>query len=200
MIEPLQRGQTYHIYSRGNNQENLFHERKNYDYFLSLYVKHIVPMALTYAYCLMKNHFHLLVHIKSDEELLKDLTGFENLSGLEVEKSLNRSPSRSFANLFTAYSKGFNKEYGRTGALFERPFGRKPVHDERYFYQLLIYIHQNPQKHNFVDDFRTWPYSSYSGITSTKPSRLERDAVLELFGGADAYKQQHVELIDLDED
>ena len=198
MIEPLQRGQTYHIYSRGNNRENLFHEQKNYDYFLSLYVKHIVPMALTYAYCLMKNHFHLLVRIKSDEELLKDQTGLTNQSGLEA--ILNRSPSRSFGNFFVAYTKGFNKMYGRTGALYESPFGRKPVHDERYFYQLLIYIHQNPQKHNFVDDFRTWPYSSYSGITSTKPSRLERDAVLELFGGADAYKQQHVELIDLDED
>ena len=198
MIEPLQRGQTYHIYSRGNNRENLFHEQKNYDYFLSLYVKHIVPMALTYAYCLMKNHFHLLVRIKSDEELLKDQTGLTNQSGLEA--ILNRSPSRSFGNFFVAYTKGFNKMYGRTGALFESPFGRKPVHDERYFYQLLIYIHQNPQKHNFVDDFRTWPYSSYSGITSTKPSRLERDAVLELLGGADAYKQQHVELIDLDED
>ncbi|MEM9775425.1 MAG: hypothetical protein AAF902_12660 [Chloroflexota bacterium] len=200
MIEPLQRGQTYHIYSRGNNKENIFHERKNYDYFLSLYVKHIVPIALTYAYCLMRNHFHLLVRIKTTDELVKDLTGFENLSGLEVEKILKRKPSQSFANFFNAYTKAYNKQYERTGALFERPFGRKPVHNERYFYQLLIYIHQNPQKHGFVDDFRQWPYSSYSGMVSTKPSRLERDAVLQLFGGPDDYAEQHLELIDLYED
>ena len=151
----------------------------------------------------MKNHFHLLVRIKTTDELVKsfsseDQTGLINQSGLE--RHLARTPSRSFGNLFVAYTKGANKEYDRTGALFESPFGRKTVHNERYFYQLIIYIHQNPQKHGFVTDFRDWPYSSYNGITSTKPSRLDRDAVLELFGGADGFKQQHIEMIDLDED
>ncbi|MEM8863650.1 MAG: hypothetical protein AAGD96_35525 [Chloroflexota bacterium] len=169
---------------------------KNYDYFLSLYVKHIVPIAMTYSYCLMRNHFHLLVRIKTTDELVKHF-GSEDQTGLE--RHLARTPSRAFGNLFVAYTKGFNKEYERTGAFFESPFGRKPVHDQCYFYKLLIYIHQNPQKHGFVDDFRQWPYSSYSGMVSIQPSRLERDAVLQLFGGPDDYAEQHLELIDLDE-
>ncbi|GMQ79471.1 MAG: hypothetical protein BMS9Abin02_2068 [Anaerolineae bacterium] len=68
MLEPLQYGQYYHIYNRGNNREILFREQRNYPYFLKLYVKYIEPVAETYAYCLMSNHFHLMVRIKTVEE------------------------------------------------------------------------------------------------------------------------------------
>ena len=57
-IQPLQFGQYYHIYNRGNNRENLFAEQRNYPYFLKLYAKHILPVAKTFAYCLLPNHFH----------------------------------------------------------------------------------------------------------------------------------------------
>lgn len=58
---PLLSGQYYHIYNRGNNGENLFREERNYAYFFKLYIHYIYPIADTYAYCLMRNHFHLLV-------------------------------------------------------------------------------------------------------------------------------------------
>ena len=58
---PLRRGGYYHVYNRGNNRENLFREQRNYVYFFDLYAKHIELVAETYAYCLMRNHFHLLV-------------------------------------------------------------------------------------------------------------------------------------------
>ena len=61
---PLEHGKYYHIYNRGNNRENIFVEERNYPYFLKLYAQHIFPVADTFAYCLMRNHFHLLVHIK----------------------------------------------------------------------------------------------------------------------------------------
>jgi hypothetical protein len=60
----LQPGQYYHIFNRGNNGETLFREQRNYPYFLSLYAKYIEPVAEIYAYCLLKNYFHLLVRIK----------------------------------------------------------------------------------------------------------------------------------------
>jgi REP element-mobilizing transposase RayT len=61
---PLQYGLTYHIYNRGNNRENIFIEERNYRCFLQLYLKYIEPIAWTFAYCLLRNHFHLLVRIK----------------------------------------------------------------------------------------------------------------------------------------
>lgn len=68
MIEPLQYGTYYHIYNRGNNGENLFREEANYRYFLTLYAKHIVPVACTYAYALLANHFHLLIRTRTKAE------------------------------------------------------------------------------------------------------------------------------------
>lgn len=73
---PLEHGQYYHIYNRGNNRENLFVEERNYLYFLKLYGQHIEPVASTFAYCLLPNHFHILVQIKEVE----DLTGLQDLS------------------------------------------------------------------------------------------------------------------------
>jgi REP element-mobilizing transposase RayT len=179
---PLQYGKYCHIYSRGNNRENLFLEERNYPYFLKLYAKHIEPVAHTYAYCLLRNHLHFLVRIK-------DLTGLEDLSGL------SRGPSQAFSNLFNAYAKAFNRAYNRTGALFQRPFGRVEVTSDAHFVQLVTYIHQNPQRHGFVTTFRDWPYSSYHTLLVAKPTRLKRDEVLAWFGGVDnlvAVHQQEV--------
>lgn len=58
-------GRFFHIYNRGNNREDLFREERNYALFLRLYAFHIAPIADTYAYCLLKNHFHFLVRVKT---------------------------------------------------------------------------------------------------------------------------------------
>jgi len=171
----LQFGQYYHIYNRGNNKEPLFIESRNYAYFLNLYTKYINPIAETYAYCLMNNHFHLLVRIKS-------LPSF--------------NPSRAFSNLFSTYTKAFNKAYKRTGSLFEKPFKRKIIDNNRYLIYLTTYIHRNPQKHGFVDNFRDWPYSSYSTITSENITQVQRAEILDWFGGQIGFKDAHTKEVD----
>ena len=173
---PLQYGKYYHIYNRGNNRENIFFEKHNYRHFLELYAKYIVPIADTCVYCLLCNHFHFLVRIKTVEEQ-------ETLRVLK--------PSQQFGNLFNAYAKAINKAYNRTGSLFQNPFGRIEVASDAYFIWLVIYIHQNPQKHGLVDDFRAWPHSSYRTLLSTKPTRLERDDVLAWFDGVDNFVVLH---------
>ena len=65
---PLEYDQTYHIYDRGNNRQDIFLEDRNYRYFLQLYARYVEPVADTYAYCLLRNHFHLLVRIRTVEE------------------------------------------------------------------------------------------------------------------------------------
>ena len=180
---PLQWGQVYHIYNRGVNRENIFIEPRNYPYFLQLYAQHITPVADTFAYCLLKNHFHFLVRMKE----LSHLTGLGDLSGVGDVKE----PSQYFSNLFNAYARSINKAYDRTGSLFQRPFGRIPVTTDAYFTQLVIYIHQNPQRHGLVDDFRDWPYSSYQAIIGSKATKLEREEVLSWFGDKEALNVAH---------
>jgi len=138
IITPLVPGTFFHIYNRGNNRENIFHEERNYEYFLKLYANHIIPIADTFSYCLLKNHFHFLVRIKEDLPELQSPTDL----------------SQPFSNFFNAYARAFNRAYGRAGVLFQRPFGRIPVTADSHLIRLVAYIHQNPQKHGFVLDFR----------------------------------------------
>ncbi|OQY29298.1 MAG: hypothetical protein B6I38_08405 [Anaerolineaceae bacterium 4572_5.1] len=195
--EPLLYGTYYHIYNRGNNGENIFFEKRNYPYFLELYTKYIVPIADTYAYVLLRNHFHFGVRIKEKEEILqinRNLSGLPDLTGLS-----DKLPSQKFANFFNAYAKSINKSYNRSGALFERPFGRKMITGEAHFVHLIKYIHFNPQKHGFIDDFREWKHSSYEALCSSTPTKLNRKQVLWYFGGLEAFKKEHQnEVIDND--
>ncbi len=184
---PLLPGNYYHIYNRGTNRENIFIEEKNYLYFLKLYAKYIPHLADTYAYCLVKNHFHFLVRIKTSSEA-SDLTGFQNLSGL---KKSSIKPHQPFSNLFNAYTKSINKAYGRTGSLFERPFKRIEVSSDTHLLHLIAYIHQNPQKHGFVDDFRDWPYTSYATLLDKKTTYIKRGDVLAWFEGEKEFTNFH---------
>lgn len=168
----------YHIYNRGNNGENIFKQERNYRHFLKLYGKHIGPVAETFAYCLLPNHFHGLVRIKSKAEIV-------------AQTSQDLRPSQQFSNFFNAYAKSINHAHRRTGSLFEHPFERIPVDSEAYFTQLIIYIHQNPQRHRLIDDFRNWPYSSYSAFFSTQPTRVQRETVLTWFDGPQNTRAQH---------
>ena len=201
----------YHIDNRGNNREDIFIQERNYYHFLNLYGKYIEPIAETFAYCLLKNHFHCLVRIKSENEIIETLKTLK-VSPANSRSAMHRSlpsqqpgqttkplgslyPSRQFSNLFNAYAKAINAAYGRTGSLFQHPFGRVMVTNTSQFFQVIIYIHQNPQKHGFVDDFREWKYSSYDTLLSEKPTQLKRDQVFEWVGGKQQYIDLHSEWI-----
>ena len=95
--------------------------------------------------------------------------------------------------MFNAYTKAINKAYGRVGGLFQGRFGRIEVTTDSYFTNLIYYIHHNPQKHGLVDDFREWTWSSYGAMLSALPTRMNRPAVLDWFGGAQRFAAYHKE-------
>ncbi len=185
---PLEPGKYYHIYNRGNNGENIFIEERNYAYFMNLYAKYIDPIAETFAYCLLRNHFHVGVRIKDLGENLENLGGLQDLRGL-------KNPGQQFSNFFNAYSKAINRACGRTGSLFENRYRRREVTTDGYFQRLIHYIHWNPQKHGFVADFRAYPYSSYQLFLMDKPTFVKRVEVLDWFGGRDGFVKQHQEFV-----
>lgn len=184
-ILPITFGTFFHIYNRGNNGENIFIQERNYTYFMELWWKHTYQVFETWAFCLLRNHFHIVGYVK-------DQTGLGDLSGL-------KKPSQYFSNFFNAYSRGVNIATQRTGALFERPFERIPVDSESYLMRLIVYIHQNPQKHKFVSDFRDWNYSSYHQLIADVPTRLQRDQVIKLFGSQQDFIRIHQEIQPLED-
>lgn len=88
---PLEFESYYHIYNRGINRCDLFRESKDYKHFLRLYEKYIEPIADTFAWVLMPNHFHLLIRIKSEKEIgiYKNLNsdGAKTLSGFKLNQT-----------------------------------------------------------------------------------------------------------------
>lgn len=188
----LEPNKYYHIYNRGNNREKLFYSDENYEYFLTNYRKHCFHILDTYAYCLMSNHFHMLVSVRSLEkqkELFKQA---------DLKSNKLRSPSRHLGNFFNSYTLSINKQEDRIGSLFQRPFRRKEIETEKYFCRLLVYIHQNPVRHGFVTSVEDYPYSSFHAYNCEDESFLNRNKALALIGGFKNFQAAHKELIKMD--
>ncbi len=183
---PLIGGNYYHIYNRGNNSDNIFYENDNYYHFFRLYEKYINPIADTFAWCLLKNHFHFLIYIKTDTEI-----DIGSLQYSTVKNPKKVSPSKQFSHFFNAYTQAINKRHNRTGSLFEKNFERKLVSSEGYFQKLIYYIHNNPVHHGFVDKMVDYPWSSYGSIVSIKPTKLQRKQVIEIFDTIENFKFYH---------
>ncbi len=193
----LEPGNYYHIYNRGVNRCNLFYTNENYRYFLRLYEKYIDPVAETYAWVLLKNHFHLLVRIKEESEISPSTLPVPvKAQSMDVPPALKKT-HLYFSDLFNAYSQAINKQENRTGSLFQRPFRRIQVEDAEYFKRLIVYIHTNPVHHKFTDDFRDYPWSSYGSILSLQPTRLQREKVIGWFNGEGEFIGKHNEVLKL---
>jgi len=142
----------YHVMMRGINHQNIFEDVEDYYQFITTLDRMRVryddegnPCGTNctyYAYCLMSNHFHLLIRER----------------GESVGETVKRIAS--------SYVYYYNMKYGRDGHLFKERFKSEPVNDMAYFVTLLRYIHQNPIKAGIVNNIKDYEYSSwgeYSG-------------------------------------
>ena len=191
---PLQKGYYYHIYNRGNNSIDVFFDAESYYHFLRLYDKYISPIADTYAWCLLKNHFHILVYLRMDNEI-----EFEKLEYSTIENLKVIEPSKQFGFLFNAYTQAINKKFNRSGGLFEKPFERKIITSDTYLKNIIHYIHNNPVQHGFVKQMSLYPWSSYDSILSDKPTKLKRKEILAIYGSKDDFVEYHNKNLNINE-
>lgn len=175
----------YHIFSHVNGKELIFRETTNYQFFLKQLDKYILPIAEIYSYCLLPNHFHLLLR-------------FKNIDDVDVEAE-HQYLMKSFGNFLNSYAKAFNKKYKRNGALFLNAIKRKKITDEKYLLKILHYIHNNPVNHGFVDVIGNWKHSSYNSyLTPEKASKLNRKEILQYFDSLEVFKNYHQSNIEYD--
>lgn len=114
------------------------------------------------AYCLMPNHFHILVREKQN-------------SGI----------SKFMQKLMTSYTMYFNKRHERTGAIFGSSYKAQHVLDDQYLRYLFAYIHMNPRK--IISSLRKYQYSSYldyCGVDRPQRTILAKGAFPDYFEGA----------------
>ena len=204
----------YHVYNRGTDKRTIYQSPADYQRFLELLFlanssesfnvrdlrekyKEVYDhdrgdqLVAIGAYCLMPNHFHLLVTPLVDQGLTKFM-----------------------GKLMTGYSMYFNKKYDRTGALFEGRFKAKHADSDEYLKYLFSYIHLNPIKlqsdsiqeglslsdksFTFVKDFEYSSLSSYFGQTASKNVILQREAFPDYFGNMKNLKSELYSWLDFD--
>jgi len=182
----------YHIYNRSIDKKLMFTSDRNYEFFIRQFDKYLSNYITIYAYCLLGNHFHFMVKVND----LTDLTTFKKLSNLEQsnqQKTTHDIVSQQFKKFFQSYAMAFNKEQNRIGTLFQTPFKRVRVEDENYLRELICYLNTNAQKHNLVEDFKDWKWSSYHNLISNKDTKLQKDEVIQYFDDIDNFKYCHLE-------
>ncbi len=180
----------YHLYNRGNNKQKVFFTDENYSFFLKYFDTYLSPVLNVYAYCLLPNHYHILIKTKPETEV-SSLTIFgKKLKYKERLTSL-------FKKFFISYAKAINKQESRTGSLFEKPFHRKYITNENYLIRTILYIHLNPFHHKLNTDYRKYKWSSYVRFMNNKPSRLMKEEVLNMFGSRENFLVMHEEQKDV---
>ena len=150
----------YHVINRGVAQMHIFKEKADYEHFEDLMCFYAKSFGITiHNYCLMGNHYHLLLEISSP-----------NLSKFMRQLNMN-------------YSIYFNKKNKRTGHLWQGRFKSWYVTDDAYFYTLMCYIEQNPLKAKTVHSLEDYPYSSYHYFLNYKeiPQCLQHSWIAENF-------------------
>lgn len=159
----------YHIYARGTNKQAIFTDDKDYAVFLNLLKRYLSPQPIRdafgrgyphlyasldlLAYCLMPNHFHLLIY--------------------QIESGSMQTLMRG---VMTSYSRYFNHKYKRTGPLFESRYKASTIDTEGYLHHISRYIHLNPK------DWQRYKYSSINAyLKGHNQPWLKTSKILGLF-------------------
>lgn len=160
MARPLRieyKGATYHVISRGNGGGKIFKNNQDRNVFLKklflLATKYVVSIS---CYCLMDNHFHLLLQT----------------NGAPLSKYMQK--------LLSEYSIYFNRKYKRRGVVFQSRYKGILVDKENYFLEVSRYIHLNPVKAGLVNDPLLYKWSSLKDYRN-KTSRVSKQIIRSYF-------------------
>ncbi len=182
-------GHIYHVYNRGNNSQTIFFTRENYLFFLEKLRKYIHPYADVLAWCLMPNHFHLMIAVNRVEVEISEQVTQSHL--LTKTRSLNDSISI----LLRSYTRAIQKQERKTGSLFQNRTkalcltesqgvspayfnthfgmtGNLDLPETNYLNVCFDYIHLNPVSAKLVAEPEDWEFSSYRDYFCGRKGKL----------------------------
>ena len=164
----------YHVYARGHARQKIFRDNEDFEMFTSLFGRylskqpvsdkykksypHLKDQVSLLCYCLMDNHFHLLLYQQSEGAMSSLMSG-----------------------VMTSYSRYFNAKYGLSGSLFESRYKASRISSDPYLMHISRYIHLNPE------DWMAYRYSSIQDYYFGAPEWLEPERVIDLFGSLPEY-------------
>ena len=151
-------GYVYHIYNRGNNKDRIFFKDENYVFFLRKARKELSDYFHFLAYCLMPNHFHFLVQVKT--------LSYSSDDSPSSDEYLSKQISNRIAVLLRSYTRAVNIQENRSGSLFQQKTKAKCLNElntsrNNHISACFHYIHQNPLNAGIVNKLEDWKYSSF---------------------------------------
>jgi len=168
----------YHVINRGNEKQPIYYNEDNYHFFLGRLRKYASKgKQIVIAYCLMPNHFHLLLKETVDDNL-----------------------KNTMLSLQTSYAKAINKKFKRNGHLFQGKYKKIRIENNNQLLRLSRYIHLNPVKAGLVNVPEEWPYSSYHEYIGLRQGSLpETEIIIRQFPDKQAYKKFIMDHLDEDD-
>ena len=178
---PFIAGHTYHVYNQGNNRKLLFLSREDYLVFVHFLRKEISTVCHLLAWCLMPNHFQLMIRTDARSSLLS------NHGSLLIDPV-----SSGIRRMLRSTTRILNARYGCSGSMFRQGTKKncldghiRPGDDSRSAWEAyrdcFLYIHRNPLKAGLVQDLRAWEFSSYPDLVGLRNGTLvDRNLVSRL--------------------
>lgn len=150
--------QIYHVYNRGNDRTRIFFKKENYFYFLRKVKNEWLRYCDILCYCLMPNHFHLMLKAKQ-----------EGCQGVTIQNQFTflQKLSVTIGKTLSSYTQAINIQNQTRGNLFQKKTKAKCLTDgvnwgsNAYLLNCFHYIHNNPLASGLVTELRHWPYSSW---------------------------------------
>lgn len=189
----FEEGHLYHLFNQGNNREQIFYSRENYLFFLNKIKHQILPHADILAWCLMPNHFHLLIYVHtvtavSNSDSADDFKSSAELSKMRLltdsiaimlrsyTRAINIQEKRS-GSLFRSHTKAecVSKDNGITPSFYDTAFGTQinvRIPEKEYPQACFNYIHMNPVKAKLVNSPIDWEFSSFRDYLGKRSGRL----------------------------
>ncbi len=157
----------YHIYNRGINRQNIFYCESDYLIFISKLKIYFRPeLTSLLCYCLMPNHYHLLVSVDCEDFGKKVMLPF-----------------------VTSYTKWINNRENRVGTLFQGTFKGQVIDSDESLIQVTKYIHLNPLKAGLVKNVEDWVFSSYRDYIELRNGKLvKKEFILDYFSDKADYQ------------
>ncbi|MEM6337402.1 MAG: hypothetical protein AAF752_12600 [Bacteroidota bacterium] len=189
--KPFMPGQTFHVFNRGNDRGLLFYNQEHYGDFLARVWRKLHAYVDLYAFALLPNHFHLLLRVKPEEQILLASSLDYKPTSRACHEAANAVVSRRFRELFLGFAKHVNATTEREGSLFRERVRRLEIDSETYLLEALRYINRNGWKHGVVENFEDYGYTSYNALVRGDSALLARDEVVSWFGSVEAFAEFH---------
>ena len=187
---PFTENGCYHVFNRANGFETLFNREDNYYFFLQRLKKYILPIADLYAYCLLPNHYHLVLQLKPTIDIESHYSLIKRKAP-PVTEWMAEFIAQCFGNWQNSYAKSFNKKYSRMGSLFMSPLSRLAIKNDHQLAATIFYVHKNPVHHGITTTMEKWKFSSYNTFFSQNPTQINRQYTLDFFGGIEGFNLYH---------